>query len=375
MMASEPRRDDDERWMTLALALAARALGMTAPNPAVGCVIVKDGRVVGRGATARGGRPHAETSALAQAGEAARGGTAYVTLEPCAHHGKTPPCTDALIGAGITRVIVAVEDPDPRVAGRGIAQLEAAGVTVALGCCGPRARHLNAGFFLKVESGRPLVTLKIATSLDGRIATHAGASRWITSSAARAQVHLMRAGHDAIMVGSNTVLHDDPDLTCRLPGLEDRSPVRVIADGRLRVPLTARIVRDAAKAATWIVTRTDADDARRRTLEACGAQLIAVAPGEEGSVDMGVALRALGERGITRLLVEGGAQVAAALLRAGLVDRLAWFRGNVLIGGDGTPALSALGIDRLEQAVRWSHAAHAQFGDDVLDIYDAGPYN
>ncbi len=363
----------DERWMRLALALAERALGLTAPNPAVGCVIVKDGRVLGRGATARGGRPHAETIALLEAGPGAAGAQVYVTLEPCAHHGHTPPCAEALIAAGVARVMVAVRDPDARVSGRGIAMLEAAGIEVVVGLGEREARSLNAGYFKRVAQGLPLVTLKLATSLDGRIATHTGASRWITGEPARACVHLMRAAHDALMVGSNTVLHDDPDLTCRLAGLEDRSPLRIIADGRLRVPLTARVIRDASTVATWVVTRNDADPARCRALESCGVTLIPVAPGAEGSVDMTDALRALAGRGVMRLMVEGGAHVAGALLRAGLVDQLAWFRGAVVIGGDGTPVLTALGIDRPDQAPRWRHVTHRLFGDDVLDIYEAAP--
>ena len=359
--------------MRLALELAGRALGTTAPNPAVGCVIVKGGHVIARAATAPGGRPHAEAQALATAGSAAVGATAYVSLEPCAHHGKTPPCAEALVAARVGRVVVGVGDPDPRVAGRGIAKLEAAGIAVRQGVLEAEARALNAGFFKCVEKGVPWVTLKVATSLDGRIAAHTGASRWITSEAARAFGHLMRARHDALMVGSNTVLNDDPDLTCRLPGLEDRSPLRIIADGRLRVPLTARVVKDAGKVPTWVLTRSDADEARSKALETCGAALIRVAPGEDGLVDMREGLRALARNGVTRLMVEGGAHVAGALLRAGLIDRLAWFRGNVVIGGDGTPVFTALGVDRPDEATRWHHKSHRRFGDDVLDIYETAP--
>src|SRR5580700_4659831 len=227
--------------MRTALGLARRGLGNTWPNPAVGCVIVKDGRVVGRGWTQKGGRPHAETEALARAGKGAKGATAYVSLEPCSHHGKTPPCAEALIAAGVSRVVAAVEDPDPRVSGRGIARLRAAGIAVEAGLCAAEAAELNAGFFCRVAQGRPLVTLKLAASLDGRIATPTGKSRWITGPAARERAHLLRAAHDAVLIGTGTALADDPQLTCRLPGLEARSPVRIVIDRTLRLPATLRL--------------------------------------------------------------------------------------------------------------------------------------
>src|SRR5579872_5958594 len=245
----------DLRHMKTALALARRGLGLVWPNPSVGCVIVMEGRVIGRGWTRPGGRPHGETEALSQAGEAARGATAYVSLEPCCHWGKTPPCTDALVAAGITRVVVPIEDPDPRVQGQGVARLKAAGIKVDVGLCAAEAAEVNAGFFLRMKEGRPLLTLKLATSRDGRIATRGQESQWITGPLSRARAHLLRATHDAVMVGSNTVLVDDPLLTCRLPGLEERSPVRIVVDGRLRVPLTARVVAEARRAPTWFMVR------------------------------------------------------------------------------------------------------------------------
>ena len=222
--------------MAVALRLAERGLGSAWPNPAVGCVLVRDGRVVGRGWTQPGGRPHGEVEALRRAGDAALGATAYVSLEPCAHYGRTPPCTMALLQAGMRRVVAATVDPDPRVDGRGIEQLRQAGVEVSVGLCRAEAEAINAGFILRVRAGRPLVTLKLATSLDGRIATRSGESQWITGEQARARGHLLRASHDAIMIGSGTALADDPALTCRLPGLEDRSPVRIVLDGRLASP-------------------------------------------------------------------------------------------------------------------------------------------
>ncbi|HSV30358.1 MAG TPA: bifunctional diaminohydroxyphosphoribosylaminopyrimidine deaminase/5-amino-6-(5-phosphoribosylamino)uracil reductase RibD, partial [Candidatus Omnitrophota bacterium] len=344
-------------------------LGTVWPNPAVGCVIVKDGRVVGRGWTQPGGRPHAETEALAMAGEAARGATAYVTLEPCSHHGKTPPCAEALISAGVTRVVSAAQDPDPRVSGQGLEMLRAAGIAVTTGICEAEAEELNAGFFLKVREGRPLVTLKLATTLDGRIATHGGESKWITGDAARAAGHLLRAENDVILVGSGTVLADDPELTCRLPGLGERSPVRVVVDGRLRLPLTSRLVATANEVPTWVVTLEGNDDERVEAYQDAGVDIIEVEQGADHSVDPAALMTALGESGVTRVLVEGGSHLAAALLRAGLIDRMVWFRSPRLIGGDGLPAAQAFGIDHLSQTPRFARVETCPVGDDVMEIY------
>src|SRR5918994_6733853 len=229
--------EQDRAHMAAALALSRRGLVNTWPNPAVGCVIVREGRVVGRGWTQPGGRPHAETEALARAGDQARGATAYVTLEPCSHWGRTPPCCDALIAAGVARVVVATGDPDPRVDGRGMRRLREAGIAVDQGLLEAEARAVIAGFVRRITRGLPLVTLKLATTLDGRIATASGESRWITGAAARRAAHALRARHDAVLVGSGTVLADDPDLTCRLPGMERGVPIaRVVADARLRTP-------------------------------------------------------------------------------------------------------------------------------------------
>ena len=236
--------------MDAALHLARRGLGNAWPNPAVGCVLVREGRVVGRGWTQPGGRPHAETQALLQAGDAARGATAFVTLEPCSHHGRTPPCCDALIHAGVARVVVAMRDPDPRVDGRGLRRLRDAGIEVTEGMGEEAARAMQAGFLKRITEGLPLVTLKLASTLDGRIATAAGESRWITGPDARRQVHAMRARHDAVLVGSGTVLADDPDLTCRIPGMARAPTLRVVADARLRTPPGARLVRTARETPT-----------------------------------------------------------------------------------------------------------------------------
>ncbi|MGH6967970.1 MAG: bifunctional diaminohydroxyphosphoribosylaminopyrimidine deaminase/5-amino-6-(5-phosphoribosylamino)uracil reductase RibD [Stellaceae bacterium] len=357
----------DARLMRAALALARRGLGRTWPNPSVGCIVVKNGIIVGRGWTQPGGRPHAETEALARAGRNAKNAEAYVTLEPCCHTGKTSPCTNALIAAGIRRAIVAVEDPDPRAAGKGLAALRAAGIAVELGLGADEARAVNAGFFSATEKSRPLVTLKLATSLDGRLATASRESRWITGESARARGHLLRATYDAIMVGSGTVIADDPDLTCRLPGLTERSPVRVVIDGGLRVPLIARIVVEARHTPTWFVVRHGIAGARRASLTGCGVEVIDVPAMPGGETDLAAALAALAGKGITRLLVEGGATLAAALVRADLIDRIAWFRAPSLIGGDGLPALCGLGVSAPGQAPRFVRIGFESIGDDGLE--------
>jgi diaminohydroxyphosphoribosylaminopyrimidine deaminase/5-amino-6-(5-phosphoribosylamino)uracil reductase len=317
----------------------------------------------------RGGQPHAETEALRRAGDAARGATAYVTLEPCAHAGRTPPCADALVEAAAGRCVVAIDDPDPRVSGRGIERLREAGVEVASGVCAEDARALNAGYLMRLGKGRPLVTWKVASTLDGRIATAKGDSRWITGGPARARAHLLRARHDAVIVGARTAIVDRPSLTCRLPGLEDRSPVRVVADSRLRLPLTDPLVSDAAKLPTWVLTLAGAEAVRRRAFEDCGVEVIEVGAAPGGRVSMPHALAALAERGITRVLVEGGGRVAASLLGDDLVDRIEWFRAATLIGGDGVPAAAALGIERVAEAPRFERVAVLPLGDDSLESY------
>jgi diaminohydroxyphosphoribosylaminopyrimidine deaminase/5-amino-6-(5-phosphoribosylamino)uracil reductase len=362
---------DDIGHMRAALALARRNLGAVWPNPAVGCVLVRDGVVVGRGWTQPGGRPHAETEALARAGAAAAGATAYVTLEPCSHHGQTPPCADALIAAKVARVVAAIEDPDPRVSGGGFTKLKQAGIAVETGVCAAEAAEINAGFLMRVRQGRPLVTLKVATTLDGKIATHRGESRWITGEPARRRAHMLRAEHDAILVGVGTALADDPELTCRLPGLSDRSPVRIVVDPRLRLPLTARIVRSAAQIPTWMIAYRDAEAGRRRVLAECGVELIDVSPLSGDRPDMSEMLRALAARGITRVLVEGGSRVSGALLGDGLVDRIVWFRAASVIGGDGTPVAQAFGVDRLADAPRFRRVTVEPCGDDLVETYAA----
>lgn len=368
-MAATTTTDIDRAHMRAALGLARRGLGNVWPNPAVGCVVVKDGRVVGRGWTQPGGRPHAETEALAMAGEAARGATAYVTLEPCSHHGKTPPCAEALISSGVSRVVAAIEDPDPRVSGRGFDLLRAAGIEVKTGVCADEARDLNAGFLMRQREGRPLVTLKVATTLDGRIATHSGESKWVTGAPARQAAHLLRAENDAIVVGSGTALADDPELTCRLPGLEDRSPVRVVLDGRMRLPLTNRLVVGAAEIPTWLLTLEGGDSDRIAAYQEAGVDVVEVPEGTDHSLDLKAALEILAESGVTRVLVEGGAHLAAGLLRDGLVDRLVWFRAPRMMGGDGLPAAVCFGVDHLAQTPHFERVTTQSVGGDVMEIY------
>lgn len=358
----------DTAHMRAALALARRGLGNTWPNPSVGCVVVRDGRVLGRAVTAPGGRPHAEPAALEMAGAAARGATVYVTLEPCCHWGRTPPCTDTLIKAGIARVVIAQRDPDPRVNGEGIARLRAAGIMVDEGLLSEEAAEITAGFATRVRHGRPLVTLKLASTLDGRIATRSGESKWITGEAARRAVHAMRGRHDAVMVGVGTVAADDPDLTCRLPGFRPNPVVRVVADSHLRTPLAARLVTTARDAPTWVLLRDGADAARHAAFTDAGVRLLTVPAGDPG-VDLAYGLAALAEAGITRLLVEGGAQLAAALLRADLVDRIAWFHAPAIMGGDGWPAAQAFGVQALANMPKFTRLYAAPLGADMLSEF------
>ena len=366
----------DTIHMRAALALARRSLGECAPNPTVGCVIVKEGQVIGRGRTAPGGRPHAETEALAMAArtgkDAVRGATAYVTLEPCAHYGATPPCALALAEAGVARVVVAVRDPDPRVNGEGIAILREAGIDVTEDVLAAEALVLNAGFFSTVMRGRPLVRLKLASTLDGRIATKTGESRWISGEPARRATHAMRGAFDAIMAGVGTVLADDPSLTCRIEGFRTMPLIRIVLDSHLRTPLTSQLVATATEAPVWVLHRDGADPMRRGALEEAGVRVIETLPGSIG-VDLADALAALAREGITRLLVEGGATLAAALLRGDFVDELAWFHAPSVMGGDGYPAAQGFGIETLAAMPRFAPVRHQQWGEDMLSVFKRAP--
>ena len=355
--------------MAHALRLAARGLGNTWPNPAVGCVLVKDGQIVGRGWTQAGGRPHAEVRALDQAGSRARGATAYVTLEPCAHHGQTPPCASALIAAKVARTVTAITDPDPRVSGKGHAMLRAAGIAVTEGVLTAEATRLNAGFLKRVTQGLPVVTLKLAASLDGRTATATGESRWITGAQARRTVHALRMTHDAVMVGSRTALADDPDLTVRDMGAA-RQPVRIVLDRMLRHSPASRLGRTAKDHPVWLLHGPHAPDAARKAWTTTGATLIET-PEANGHLDLTAALQALAAKGLTRILSEGGATLAAALVKARLVDDLALFSGGLLIGAEGHPALGPLGLTTLARAPRFTLRETRRLGPDTFALWSA----
>jgi len=362
---------EDINHMRSALALAGRGLGMVAPNPAVGCVIVsKDGQVVGRGWTQNGGRPHAETEAISRAGGQCPGATAYVTLEPCDHQGQTPACSKALIKAEIKRVVVACKDPDPRVAGKGIERLKEAGINVVEGILEDEAKTLNAGFFTRLAKSRPLFTLKSATTLDGRIATRSGHSKWITGPEARATGHMLRARHDAIMIGIGTALADNPQLTCRLAGMENYSPRRIIADSTLQLPLSSPLVETANQIPTIILTATGADRRKIKGFKKQGVRVIALAPSLSGQPAPEAMAEALGSEGLNSILIEGGSKLAASFMGAGLIDRLAWFHSPKLIGGDGVPSIAAFGVESLSDAQSFQRTAQYQRGKDIYETYE-----
>ncbi len=355
----------DDAWMRVALGLARRALGQAWPNPAVGCVIVTEGRVVGRGWTRPGGRPHAEAVALQQAGPRARGGTAFVTLEPCAHHGQTPPCTDALIAAGVARVVVPIVDPDPRVNGSGLAALRGAGIEVATGCLADQAAEMNAGFLSRIARGRPSLTLKLATSLDGRIATGTGESRWITGAAARREVHLMRARSDAVLVGAGTVRSDDPRLDVRDIGLRGARPVRVVVSGALALPRGGHLGRSAADVPLWLCHHIEAEPSRRSAWAELGAELIEIPFQADGQLDLSAMFQRLGERGLTRVLCEGGGRLAAALLAADLVDEIVAYTAGLVLGEEAVASVGSMTVSALALAPRFHLVEEGRIGGDV----------
>jgi diaminohydroxyphosphoribosylaminopyrimidine deaminase/5-amino-6-(5-phosphoribosylamino)uracil reductase len=360
---------DDERFMSLALALGRRGLGNTWPNPAVGAVVVKDGNIIGRGWTQPGGRPHAETEALRRAGTAARDATLYVTLEPCSHHGKTPPCADAIITAGIARVVSAIEDPNPEVAGQGHARLRAAGVAVDVGLKAKEAARDNDGHIRRIRDRRPHVTLKLAVSADGKVALAGRKPVTITGETANAHVHLMRAMHDAILIGIGTALSDDPLLTCRLPGLEKRSPVRIVFDRDLRLPARSRLAETTRKTPVWVIASSDAPKEKESVLREAGVEVVRSVTGA-GGIDPIAALRLLAEKGITRLLVEGGPKVAASLVNADLVDEAVLLRGEATIGPGGINALEGLPLEALTASPRLRQSGQDRLGPDMIECYE-----
>jgi diaminohydroxyphosphoribosylaminopyrimidine deaminase/5-amino-6-(5-phosphoribosylamino)uracil reductase len=366
---SKEAKAADQRFMQLALSLGRRGLGRTWPNPAVGAVVVKDGVIVGRGWTQTGGRPHAEPEALRRAGEAARGATLYVTLEPCSHFGKSPPCVDAVVASGISRVVSAIEDPNPEVAGQGHAKLRAAGIAVDVGLCAAEAAHDHAGHFRRIRDRRPHVILKLAVSADDKIAAVGHKPVAITGEATKTRVHLLRAQSDAILVGIGTVLADDPVLTCRLPGMEARSPVRVVLDRSLRIPGTSRLVHSARQTPLWVVTSQLAEAPAIAKLSAAGAGVIRIAT-LSARMDPAVVLLALAEDDITRLMIEGGARVASSFVSAGLVDEIWLLRGPDRIGDDGVAALDAMPLAAITQSPTFKVRASEILGKDILTIYE-----
>jgi diaminohydroxyphosphoribosylaminopyrimidine deaminase/5-amino-6-(5-phosphoribosylamino)uracil reductase len=368
---SKASKAADQRFMQLALALGRRGQGRTWPNPAVGAVVVKDGVIVGRGWTQPGGRPHAEPVALSQAGEAARGATLYVTLEPCSHVGKSPPCADAIIAAGIARVVSAIEDPNPEVAGQGHARLRAAGIIVDIGLGAQQAAYDHAGHFRRIRDRRPHVILKLAVSADDKIGAAGRKPVAVTGEAARARVHLLRAQCDAVLVGIGTVRADDPVLTCRLPGMEARSPVRVVLDRALRISGTSRLVHSARAAPLWVMTSNLSEAPAAMKLGAAGAQVIRVATtSSPPGLDLMGVLHALAQKGITRLLVEGGARVASSFVAAGLVDEVWLLRGPDTIGAEGVAALDALPLSAIAGSPAFKVRASETLQNDTLTIYE-----
>jgi len=366
---TEAGKDADRRFMQLALALGRRGLGRTSPNPAVGAVVVKDGVIVGRGWTQPGGRPHAEPEALKRAGDAARGATLYVTLEPCSHFGKSPPCADAIIAAGISRVVASIEDPNPEVGGQGFAKLRAAGIAVDIGLGATEATRDHAGHIRRIRDRRPHVILKLAVSADGKIAAAGHRPVAVTGEAAKTRVHLLRAQCDAILVGIGTVLADDPLLNCRLPGMEARSPVRIVLDRALRMPSGSRLMRSARQTPLWLVTSETSEAAAAARLGAAGAQVMRV-PATPHGLDLPAVLHALSERGITRLMVEGGSRVASSFVAADLVDETWLLRGPGTVGADGVSALDAMPLGAITQSPAFHVRASETLDQDTLTIFE-----
>ncbi len=364
---SVPPLDRDEDYMRVGLSLARRGLGNTAPNPAVGCVLVRDGIVVGRGWTQPGGRPHAEVMALSQAGPNAKGATAYVTLEPCAHHGQTPPCAEALVEAGVARVVVSASDPDERVAGRGIQILKDAGIAVTEGVLKADGWWANLGFFKRITENRPSFTLKLATSADNRIPPKGaqGEAKWITSPPARERGHLLRANHDAVLFGIGTVLDDDPSYTCRLAGMEEQSPVRVLLDSKLSIPDGNSLLSSLGAAPLWIVCGVNADKARLDQLERLGVKILR---SDTDQPELSWVVAQLAEQGLNRVLVEAGPTLVNAFLKADLVDEIQWFKAKKVLGDAGDVLFHDFDVEKLVSDPQ----AVLNAGPDLLYIYQLG---
>ena len=358
---------DDARFMALAFTLGRRGLGNTWPNPSVGAVIVKDNVIVGRGWTQAGGRPHAEVEALRHAKKAAQGATMYVTLEPCSHHGKSPPCADAIIKAGIARVVSALEDPNPEVAGKGHAKLRDKGVAVDVGLGEDEAHRVHAGHIMRVTNGRPYVLLKLAVSADGKAGLAGRKPVAITGEEARTRVFQMRAASDAILVGIGTVLSDNPQLSCRLPGMFERSPVRVVLDATLKLPLSTSVVATVRETPTWVFTSSKPSAIAEEILQQKGCKVFRVSD-TDGKLDFDAVLKVLAGEGITRLMVEGGPKLAGAMAAAGLVDELALLRGAKNIGADGIDPLDGMPLDGFTGQLQ--ARGSEKLGPDTLEMHE-----
>lgn len=352
--------------MRLALRQAVKAQGRTSPNPLVGAVIVRDGQLIASGYHKKAGTPHAEINAIAKAKDKAKGATLYVTLEPCSHHGRTPPCCEAVWRSGIKRVVVGMGDPNPLVAGQGIRFLREKGIDVVTDLLSEECHRINRFFCRWITTGLPWVIMKAGVSLDGRIAAPSGHSGWITNEASRYYVHKLRDRVDAILVGIGTALADNPALTTRLRGTGHRDPLRVVLDRDLRLPLSARMLNEQSTAGTLIFCGHDASVSKKQQLEACGAVVLPVGLGPEGLLDLGVVLAELGRRQVTSLLVEGGSQVHASFWGQSLVQQVNLFFGPLFLGAEGVPLLATLGLDRVDQAIRLREIRHRRFGDDLM---------
>jgi len=356
----------DVDYMLMALELAERGRGRTSPNPMVGAVIVRDGEIVGRGYHARAGEDHGEIVALNEAGDRARGATLYINLEPCCHHGRTPPCADAIVKAGLKRVVAAMVDPSEKIAGKGIEVLRTAAIEVDVGLLEDDARRLNEVFVKYVTTGKPFVVLKMAMSLDGRIAADSGDSKWITCAEARTRVHRLRDEVDAVLVGRGTVEQDDPLLTTRLPDSEGKNPIRVILDGKARMPMDAKVLTDQPDAPTWVIVGESAEPARTSAVREAGAEVIPL-PDELGRISFEAVLRELGRREVTSVLVEGGKEVFTEALKSRSVDKLVAFVAPVIVGGDGRfNAVGELGVDRISDAFKLRDIRVERVCNDVL---------
>lgn len=363
-MLAKVMRDSD--YMQVALELAAKGAGYVSPNPMVGAVVVREGSIVGRGFHQVAGGPHAEVNALDEAGDSARGATLYVTLEPCNHHGRTPPCTEKILHSGIARVVVAMLDPNPQVRGGGNDRLRAEGLEVVSGVCESQARKLNESFINFVLTKRPFVTLKMAATLDGRIATASGDARWVTGAPARELVHRMRHGVDAILVGAGTVRADDPELTVRLADTRGMDPIRFVLDTDLTLSEEARMLNQPSTAGTYVVCSPHAAEADKRRLAAKGAAILEI-PADRGKINLSSLVERMGLMGITSLLIEGGAAVAADALQAGIINKVVLFFAPKLLGGDdGVPLFRGTGAALMKDALPVKDVRVERVGEDIL---------